>query len=171
MNTKSIKMGVLLILKGLGEDIHREGLRDTPDRIAKMYSRFMRDDIQQDNKTIAFTSDFDGTISIQQLPFHSLCEHHLLPFWGNVSITYKPGRGSVVGLSKIVGIVSRCASKLQLQEELAKNIMQEMKRQSNSEDVMVTMEATHLCLLMKNNTWHNITMSTVTSSGIFEADK
>ena len=145
-----IRQAVRILLEGIGEDITREGLMDTPDRIARMYEELFAG-MEEDagnylNKTF-HAKDCDMVIE-KDITFHSICEHHMLPFFGKVHIAYIPD-GKVVGLSKLARTVEVFARRLQLQEQLTGQIADALMEHMKPQGVLVMAEAEHMCMTMR----------------------
>ncbi len=139
-----------LILEAIGEDPDREGLRDTPERIARMYEEVfdgMLRDPAEELKTI-FTEDYDEIILVKDIPFSSMCEHHLLPFSGRAHTAYIP-TGSVLGISKLARAVEVCARRPQVQERLTNQIADLIEDAVHPKGVAVVLEASHTCMTMR----------------------
>lgn len=145
-----IKEGVRLILEGIGEDVNREGLLDTPDRIARMYEEIcggMRENAATHlEKT--FHADNNEMVVEKDIVFYSMCEHHMMPFFGKVHIAYIPD-GRVVGISKLARTVEVFARRLQIQEQLTAQIADALMDNLMPKGVMVMIEAEHLCMTMR----------------------
>lgn len=150
MDVDKVQRAIALFLEGIGEDVNRPGLEDTPKRVAAMYQELLSGMGKQgaDAIKVLKTEDHDEIVLIRDIPFYSLCEHHLLPFLGKAHVAYIPD-GRVTGISKLARVVETEAKKLQLQERLttdvAENIMQGLKPKG----VMVIIEAEHLCMTMR----------------------
>ena len=150
MNQDKIKEGVRLILEGIGEDINREGLLETPDRIARMYEELAAgytDDAAVHLKK-RFHVDNNDMVMEKDIHFYSFCEHHMLPFYGNAAIAYIPN-GEVVGLSKIARTVEVFAKRFQLQERLTAQIADAFMEELKPKGVMVLVQAEHMCMTMR----------------------
>ena len=139
------------ILSELGEDVEREGLERTPDRVEKAL-RYLTSGYEQDAKEILngamFVEDYDEMVIVKDIDFSSLCEHHLLPFLGKCHVAYLPGR-KIVGLSKIPRLVEMFSRRLQVQERLTTQIANTINEVLQPRGVAVVMEAVHLCMLMR----------------------
>lgn len=133
-------------LREIGEDPGRDGLKDTPRRWSKMWKEFF--EYEDPNINSVFDSKIDEMVVVNGVRVWSFCEHHLLPFWCDVSMAYLP-TGKVIGLSKFARIAHRCAHRLQIQERLCEEIADELQRISGSEDVAVLGRGVHLCMLMR----------------------
>jgi GTP cyclohydrolase I len=139
-----------MILEGIGEDPDREGLRDTPERIARLYEEVfdgMRRDPAEELKTI-FTEEYDEIILVKDIPFSSMCEHHLLPFFGRAHTAYIP-TGSVLGISKLARAVEVCAKRPQIQERFTNQIADLIESAVAPKGVAVVIEASHTCMTMR----------------------
>lgn len=150
IDQEKVKQAVKLLLEGIGEDITREGLRDTPDRIARMYEEIyggMEENAAQHLKKTFHVDDNEMVIE-KDITFYSTCEHHLLPFYGKAHIAYIPD-GKVVGLSKLARTVEVFAKRLQLQEQLTGQIADALMENLNPKGVLVMIEAEHMCMTMR----------------------
>ena len=147
----SIAKLVAKILEEVGEDVEREGLERTPDRVEKAL-RYLTSGYEQDAKEILndamFVEDYDEMVIVKDIDFSSLCEHHLLPFLGKCHVAYMPGR-KIVGLSKIPRLVEMFSRRLQVQERLTTQIASTINEVLLPRGVAVVMEAVHLCMLMR----------------------
>jgi GTP cyclohydrolase I len=147
----SIAKLVAKILEEVGEDVEREGLERTPDRVEKAL-RYLTSGYEQDAKEILndamFVEDYDEMVIVKDIDFSSLCEHHLLPFLGKCHVAYMPGR-KIVGLSKIPRLVEMFSRRLQVQERLTTQIASTINEVLQPRGVAVVMEAVHLCMLMR----------------------
>jgi GTP cyclohydrolase I len=144
---KRIAAAVREILAAIGEDPDREGLRKTPDRVARMYAEFtagLREDPAEHLSTF-FTEKYDEMVVLRGVPFHSLCEHHLLPFEGLAHIAYLPD-GKVVGVSKLARVVDAFAHRPQVQERLTVQIADLLLDKLSAKGVAVVIEAVHSCM-------------------------
>ena len=164
MNKERIKKLVRELIIELGEDPTREGLRETPERIAEMYKEIFSGYDSDSELSIKFSEDSD-TVIAKNIEFYSMCEHHILPFFGNIHIAYSPN-GRVFGISKLVRLVEKYSQRLQIQERLTKNIADELYAQG-VKGAVVMIEAEHLCMKMrgvKNNT----RMTSIAYRGIYQ---
>lgn len=157
------------LIGSTGENISREGLVDTPKRAARAF-KFLTQGYAQDVKSIIgsaiFDSNTDEMIVVKAIEIYSLCEHHLLPFIGQCHIGYIP-KGKIIGLSKIARIVDLYARRLQIQENLTKQIADTMFEVTGAEGVGVVIEAKHLCMMMRGVEKQNSTMCTSVMLGSF----
>ena len=157
------------ILRELGENPEREGLVGTPDRAAKAM-QFLTEGYSKDLKTIVngavFESDTDEMVVVQNIEFYSLCEHHVLPFIGKAHIAYIPA-GRVLGLSKFARIVDMFARRLQIQENLTRQVALAVEEVTGADGVGVIMEARHMCMMMRGVQKQNSSMMTSVMLGSF----
>ena len=160
------------MLKELGEDPGRNGLQSTPQRVARAM-RFFCQGYQQDPVKILNNALFDVTydemVIVKDIEFYSLCEHHLLPFFGRVHVAYIPD-GKVVGLSKIPRLVEMCSRRLQVQEKLTTQIAETLDQVLTPKGVAVVIEAVHLCMMMRGVAQQNSSAITSSIKGEFETD-
>jgi len=162
--TEQIKMNYEEILNLVGEDKTREGLLKTPERAAKAM-KFLIEGYEKDPKQILqsamFKEDYNEMVIVKDIELYSLCEHHLLPFFGKAHIAYIPN-GYIVGLSKLPRIVDVFSRRLQVQERLTKQILDCINNTLNPKGVAVVIEASHMCMMMRGVQKQN---STTTTSG------
>lgn len=166
-----IKEGVKLILEGIGEDVNREGLVDTPDRIARMYEEIfagMNEDAGI-HLSKTFAADTTEMVIEKDISFYSMCEHHLVPFYGKAHIAYVP-KGRVVGLSKLARTVECFAKRPQLQERMTTQIADALMEHLDAEGVMVIVEAEHMCMTMRGVKKPGSSTVTLASRGVFETN-
>ena len=161
--------GVKLILEGIGEDVNREGLVETPERIARMYEEIfagMNEDAAVHlNKT--FTAENTDMIIEKDISFYSVCEHHLVPFYGKAHIAYVPN-GKVVGLSKLARTVEVYAKRPQLQERMTTQSADAIMENLGAKGVMGILEAEHMCMTMRGVKKPGSRTVTLASRGVFE---
>ena len=150
---ENIENAVREILINIGEDINREGLIETPKRVAKMYKEILSTkSINDFDNYKLFEVDLDNSqemILIKDIPFFSMCEHHMLPFFGKVHVAYIPRENKVIGLSKIPRLVEFVSRKLSVQEEITVNIAKKLIEILNPLGVAVVVEARHMCIEMR----------------------
>jgi GTP cyclohydrolase IA len=160
------------ILSAIGEDPDRDGLKKTPERVARMYSELFSG-YSADPKVIlndaVFDVKYDEMVVVRDVEFYSLCEHHLLPFMGRVHVAYLPD-GKVLGLSKIPRIVDLFARRLQVQERMTRQIADLIRDLLHPQGVGVVVEAMHLCMMMRGVQKHNARMTTSAMHGAFRAN-
>lgn len=151
MDKQRIENAVREILSAIGEDPDREGLQETPKRVANMYAEIfagMEDDPKRHLK-IFNESNNDEMVVVRDIPMYSMCEHHLLPFVGKAHIAYIPSDGKVIGLSKLARIVDSFSKKPQLQERLTSQIADFLEENLSPKGIAVVIEAEHLCMTMR----------------------
>ena len=171
MDSNKIKEGVKLILEGIGEDVNREGLVETPDRIARMceeiFAGLGSDASEHYNKK--FTAINNNMVIEKDIHFYSVCEHHLLPFYGCAHIAYIPD-GSVAGLSKLARTVETFARRPQIQENMTAQIADAIVSNLNPKGVMVMIEAEHMCMTMRGVQKPGTKTVTTVTRGAFDGD-
>ena len=167
-----VQSAVLRILQAIGEDPNREGLKRTPERIARMYaellSGYQMDPLKLVNGAL-FDIKYDEMVIVRDIEFYSLCEHHMLPFMGRVHVAYIPD-GKVLGLSKIPRIVDLYAHRLQVQERLTRQIADFIRDLLHPQGVAVVVEALHLCMSMRGVQKHNARLTTSAMHGAFRSN-
>jgi GTP cyclohydrolase IA len=164
-----VEMSVREILSEIGEDPERDGLRGTPERVHRMYTELTAGYHVDPDRLIngaVFDVDYSEMVIVKEIPFYSLCEHHLLPFFGTAAVAYIP-RGRVLGLSKIPRIVEMYARRLQVQERLTQQIADFLQERLEPQGVGVVMEATHLCAVMRGVRKPGMIMTTSAVLGLF----
>ena len=171
MDREKIEQGVRMILEGVGEDPEREGLRDTPLRVAKMYEEIFAG-LNEDaavHLSRTFESANSDIIVEKDITFYSTCEHHLMPFFGRAAIGYIPN-GKVVGISKLARTVEVFARRPQIQEQLTVQIADAIMENLDTKGVIVAIEAEHTCMTMRGVKKPGTKTFTLVSRGIFETD-
>jgi GTP cyclohydrolase I len=152
MDLARIEKAVREILEAIGEDPDRDGLQETPVRVARMYAEIfsgLHDD-PAEHLTVTFSSDYDEMVMVRDIPCQSVCEHHLIPFSGKAHVAYIPGTdGRITGLSKIARLVVGYSRRPQVQEQLTVQIADAIERTLEPRGVMVIIEAEHLCMSMR----------------------
>jgi len=164
MDQERVKKLVRELIIEIGEDPTREGLRETPERIANMYKEIFGGYDSDSELSVQFSEDSDVVIA-RDIQFYSMCEHHMLPFFGKIHIAYSPN-GKVFGISKLVRLVEKYSKRLQIQERLTKNIADELYSQG-VKGVVVFADAEHLCMKMRG-VKSNATLSSSAFRGIYE---
>lgn len=155
MDKDKIRSAVSQILEAIGEDPQRPGLRDTPERVATMFEEiFSGIGINAENELKVFSAEHHEMIIHRDIPFYSMCEHHLLPFWGFASIAYIPKDSKVTGFSSLARIVRVLAQRPQLQETMTTGIADAIMRKLKPMGVFVVIRAQHLCLMMRGEKVH-----------------
>lgn len=168
INEDKIKQGVKLILEGLGEDVKREGLIDTPDRIARMYKEIFAGNEEDASVHLSrtFLAPNSDMVVEKDIVFYSTCEHHMMPFYGKAHIAYIPD-GKVVGISKLARTVEVYAKRLQIQEQLTSQIADAIMEYLAPKGVMVMIEAEHMCMTMRGVKKPGSKTVTMASRGLY----
>ena len=171
MDKEKIKEGVKLILEGVGEDTTREGLLETPDRIARMYEELFAGLHTDASEHLAKTFHVDNNEMVieKDITFYSMCEHHLLPFYGKAHVAYVPD-GKVVGISKLARTVEVYARRPQIQERMTGQIADALMECLNPKGAIVLVEAEHMCMTMRGAKKPGTITSTIVTRGVFETD-
>jgi GTP cyclohydrolase IA len=171
MDTAKIEEGVRLILEGIGEDPNREGLLKTPARVAKMYEEIfagMTEDPAQ-HFEVTFDEHHEEMVLVKDIPFYSMCEHHLAPFFGLAHVAYIPAAdGRICGISKLARLVDVYAKRPQVQERLTSQVADTLIRELNPQGVIVVIEAEHLCMSMRGVKKPGSRTTTSAVRGVFE---
>jgi GTP cyclohydrolase I len=166
------KKNVYELIKALGEDPEREGLKNTPHRVARMYTELLSG-YNMDPKRIIngalFSINYDEMVLVRDIEFYSLCEHHMLPFLGRAHVAYIPA-DKVIGLSKIPRIVDMYARRLQVQERMTRQIADFLQTTLQPQGVAVVVEAVHMCSMMRGVKKHDARMTTSAMHGAFRAN-
>lgn len=173
VDVERIEMAVREILYAIGEDPNRDGLADTPRRVARSYRELFRG-LREDpgmHLRCVFEQEHDDVIILRDIQFFSLCEHHLLPFMGKAHIAYLPSGGKVVGLSKLARVVEGYARRPQVQERLTSQIADALVKHLRPRGVVVAIEAEHLCMKMRGVNKAGSTMVTSDMRGCFRTDR
>lgn len=172
IDEKKIEEAVRLFLEGIGENPEREGLKETPGRISAMCHELF-EGIGQDasgHLSKTFTAENNEMVLEKDITFYSVCEHHLLPFYGRVHIAYVPD-GKVVGLSKLARTVEVYARRAQIQEQMTAQIAEDIMRHLKPKGVMVYVEAEHMCMTMRGIKKPGSRTVSFTTKGVFETDR
>ncbi len=152
VDEEKIQEAVKMILEAIGEDINREGLRETPRRVARMYSEIfsgLHQDPSEVLQKIFLSDEHDEMVLVKDVSFYSMCEHHLLPFYGQAHVAYIPAGGRIVGLSKLVRVIEVIARRPQLQERLTSLVADTIMEMLTPKGVVVVVEAEHLCMSIR----------------------
>jgi len=151
INQKKIEKAVRMILEAIGEDPKRSGIRETPARVARMYAELFAGLHKDPAKelTVFHEADHEEMIMVKNIPFYSMCEHHLVPFAGKAHVVYIPTKGRVTGLSKLVRVVEGFAKRPQMQERLTSQIADTLMNGLKPRGVLIIIEAEHLCMSMR----------------------
>lgn len=166
---EKIKAAVKLLLEGIGEDVNREGLIDTPDRIARMYGEIfsgMEEDAGEHLSKV-FSVNNNEMVLEKDIIFYSTCEHHMMPFYGRAAVAYIPN-GKVVGLSKLARTVEVFAKRLQIQEQMTGQIADAVMEYLKPQGVMVFVEAEHMCMTMRGIKKPGSKTVSIAARGVFE---
>jgi len=150
MDKKKITKGVKLILEGIGEDPNREGLIRTPERVAEFYQEFFNGLNSKPGKELKLytTPNKDELVIVKDIPFFSMCEHHLLPFYGKAHIAYIPQKNKITGFSSLIKVVEALAHRPTIQEKLTSEIADTINDKLTAKGLLVIIEAEHLCMTM-----------------------
>jgi len=171
MDTEKIQKAVLAIIKAIGDDPDRQGLADTPQRLAEMYAELFSG-IDMDAREVlatGFSAGHHEMVIVRDIPFYSMCEHHFLPFYGTVDIGYIPNaNGWVVGVSKLARVVEIFSRRLQLQERMTKQIADVIVESLKPDGVAVVIQAEHLCMTMRGIKKPGSNVVTSAMRGIFQ---
>jgi len=171
IDTEKIRKAVREILLAVGEDTEREGLKATPERVARMYAELlggMHEDPKRHLRSV-FTEIYDEIVVLRDIPFYSICEHHLMPFIGSAHVAYLPS-GAVLGVSKLARIVDCFARRLQTQERLTYQIADFIMDSLKPQGVTVVLEASHSCMTIRGIKKPGSVMVTSALRGIFKRD-
>jgi GTP cyclohydrolase I len=171
IDIQKIEQAVRDILVAVGEDPQREGLKDTPSRVARMYTELLAGMHQDPKKhlTSVFTEKYDEIVLLRNIPFYSICEHHLMPFIGIAHVAYLPS-GTVIGVSKLARVVDCFARRLHVQERLTDQIADFLMDSLKPKGVAVRLEASHSCMTIRGIKKPGSVMVTSSLRGIFRKD-
>ncbi len=173
MNITDVTQAIRNLLIALGENPDREGLKDTPQRAAQMYEELLsgtKEDPKKHLQTYFNELQSGDLVLVSNIEFSSLCEHHLLPFFGKAHIAYIPNNGKILGLSKIARIVDVFARRLQVQERLTSQVGSLIMNETHPKGVYVIVEAEHLCMAMRGVKKQGAKTTTSVALGAFEKD-
>lgn len=168
---EKVKEAVKLLLEGIGEDVNREGLVETPERIARMYEEICggMDEDAGTHLSKVFTVENNEIVLEKDIVFYSMCEHHLMPFYGKAHVAYIPN-GKVVGLSKLARTVEVYAKRLQIQEQMTGQIADAIMEYLQPQGVMIMLEAEHMCMTMRGIKKPGSKTVSIATRGVFEKD-
>jgi GTP cyclohydrolase IA len=172
LNREKVESLVNDLLKEIGEDPHREGLSKTPHRVAKSYEFLTSGYNKNINEILngaVFNEKYDEMVLVKDIDFYSLCEHHMLPFYGKVHVAYIPN-GRIVGLSKIPRIVDVFSRRLQVQERMTQQIADTINKYLEPQGVAVVSEAYHMCMMMRGVEKQNSSATASAVHGVFKED-
>ena len=170
---EKLESAVYQLLEALGENPEREGLLDTPKRVAKMYQE-MFSGLHEDPKdqfTAVFSENHDEIVLVKDIPFYSMCEHHLVPFYGKAHVAYLPSDGRVTGLSKLARAVEVASKRPQLQERLTDQVATALEEALQPKGVFVMVEAEHMCMTMRGIKKPGSKTVTTGAKGIFKDNR
>ena len=167
-----IEKAIKMILEGIGEDPNRKGIKETPKRVAKMYQEILSGTQTNAQELLSkvFHENYNELVLISDIPLYSLCEHHLLPFYGKAHIAYLPEGGRVVGISKLARLVDAFAKRPQVQERLTSQIVDTLMKTLQPQGAMVVIEAEHMCMIMRGIKKPGTKITTSAMRGIFLRD-
>lgn len=172
VDKKKIEQAVTMILEAIGEDPSREGILDTPKRVARMYEELftgMHIDPGQ-YFDVVFSEEHEELVLVKEIPFYSICEHHLVPFFGQAHVAYIPSQGRVTGLSKLARAVEAVARRPQLQERITATVADTIMKKLEPHGVIVVVEAEHMCMTMRGVKKPGAKTVTSAIRGCFERD-
>jgi GTP cyclohydrolase I len=173
VDTKRVQAAVRELLAAIGEDPQREGLRETPRRVASMFEELFSgiDEDPGSHLTVTFAAEHDEMVMVRDIPFASFCEHHLVPFIGRAHVGYIPGEdGCITGLSKLARLVDGFAHRLQVQERMTTQIAEAIEKALRPRGVLVVVEAEHLCMSMRGVKKPGTLTVTSSVRGLFRRD-
>jgi len=172
INKKKIAKAVKEILLAIGEDVNRDGLKETPKRVAELYAELFSGLHQDPAKelTVFQQGDHEEMVMVKEIPFYSICEHHLVPFAGKAHVVYIPTKGRITGLSKLIRVVEGFAKRPQVQERLTGQIADCLMEKLKPRGVLVIIEAEHLCMSMRGVKKPGMKAVTSAVRGIFQRD-
>ena len=172
-NQEKVEQVVYQLLEALGENPEREGLLDTPKRVAKMYAEMFSglNEDPKDQFTAVFSEVHDEVVLVKDIPFYSMCEHHLVPFYGKAHVAYLPSGDKVTGLSKLARAVEVAARRPQLQERLTDQVATALEEALNPRGVFVMVEAEHMCMTMRGIKKPGSKTITTVAKGLYKEDR
>ncbi len=173
INKKKVEQAIAQLLEALGENTQREGLLNTPKRVANFYEEFlsgMQNDPTEVLKVYYEEEEHQEIVLLKDIPFYSMCEHHLLPFFGKAHVAYIPRKKKLLGISKIVRLVDLVSHRLQLQERITKRVAEIINETIKPIGVLVVVEAEHFCLSMRGIKKPGTTVVTSAVRGLFLRD-
>ena len=168
-NYDGVKKAISDLLVAIGEDPNREGLLETPDRVARSFQELLSgmDEDPKEHLQKQFQVGHDDVVIVKDISFYSFCEHHMLPFYGVAHVCYIPSEGKVIGLSKLARLVEGYARRLQVQERITGQIADAMVQEMDPDGVLVVLEAEHLCMSMRGVKKPNSKTTSIASRGEF----
>lgn len=173
MDKNKFEKGISLVLEALGEDIEREGLKNTPKRVAEFFEEALSGRKINPEKVLTVyyeKENYEEIVLVKDINFYSLCEHHLVPFFGKAHVAYIPKKDRLLGVSKLIKVIDIFSHRLQLQERMTKQIADTIMNVAKPHGAMVVIEAEHLCMTMRGVKKTGAKMSTSAMRGIFLKD-
>lgn len=172
-NQEKIETAVRMILEAIGDDPERDGIKETPARVAKMYAEVFSSVTAPafDNYKVFPVEETTEMVLLKDIPFYTMCEHHLLPFFGVAHVAYVPSNNQVIGLSKIPRLVEYCAKRPNVQERLTVNIAKELTRILDPKGVAVSISAEHMCVEIRGVEKIGVTTDSSYYTGLFKEDR
>ncbi|WP_019771517.1 GTP cyclohydrolase I FolE [Streptococcus sobrinus] len=172
-NQEKAQEAIYQLLEAIGENPQREGLLETPKRVAKMYAEMFAGlgENPKDQFTAVFSENHEEVVLVKEIPFYSMCEHHLVPFYGVAHVAYLPSQGKVTGLSKLARAVEVASKRPQLQERLTEQVATALEEALNPKGVFVMIEAEHMCMTMRGIKKPGSKTVTTVARGIFQEDR
>lgn len=172
-NQEKAQEAIYQLLEAIGENPQREGLLETPKRVAKMYAEMFAGlgENPKDQFTAVFSENHEEVVLVKDIPFYSMCEHHLVPFYGVAHVAYLPSQGKVTGLSKLARAVEVASKRPQLQERLTEQVATALEEALNPKGVFVMIEAEHMCMTMRGIKKPGSKTVTTVARGIFQEDR
>ncbi len=173
VNQEKAEKAIYQLLEAIGEDPKREGLLETPKRVAKMYAEMFAglEENPKDQFTAVFSENHQEVVLVKDIPFYSMCEHHLVPFYGVAHVAYLPSQGKVTGLSKLARAVEVASKRPQLQERLTEQVAKALEEALNPKGVFVMVEAEHMCMTMRGIKKPGSKTVTTVARGLFKEDR
>ena len=173
MDKIKIEKAIKDLLIAVGENPEREGLKETPERVARMYEEILGGYRENPSKILKILKgeNFDEIVLIKDIPFYSLCEHHLLPFYGKAHVGYIPKDNRITGISKLIRVVGTFSKRLQIQERLTTQVAEAIEEALKPKGVIVVMEAEHLCMIMRGVKKPGSKVRTSVVRGIFRKNE
>ena len=172
-NQEKAQEAIYQLLEAIGENPQREGLLETPKRVAKMYAEMFAGlgENPKDQFTAVFSENHEEVVLVKDIPFYSMCEHHLVPFYGVAHVAYLPSQGKVTGLPKLARAVEVASKRPQLQERLTEQVATALEEALNPKGVFVMIEAEHMCMTMRGIKKPGSKTVTTVARGIFQEDR
>ena len=173
VNLEQIEKAVKEILIAVGEDPNRDGLLDTPKRVAKMYKEMFAGLHEEPGVHLEkiFEEEHEDVVLVKDIPFHSMCEHHLVPFYGKAHIAYIPKNGKITGLSKFARLLESVAKRPQVQERITQTVANLIEEKLDAAGVFVVIQAEHMCMSMRGIKKQGSNTVTIATRGLFEQSK